>query len=236
MRASWKNRPQWIRRLERTSAPYLINVVARILIRSYRIRHAVGRNEFNRLIDDRVTVLPCFWHRQIVYCAWFLIESMQRGFKLGFLISPSKDGEIGAKIFEFLGIPHIRGSSSSTGAQSLRDIYLAVRREGLSIATPPDGPLGPPGVFKPGWVNLSRLTGAPMLPMAYAADRYWTLKTWDNLMIPKPFARIALVVGAPVYAGKDLDDLGIERLQHRMEDELNNLSRKAMDLLKGDRC
>ncbi|MGH8559957.1 MAG: lysophospholipid acyltransferase family protein [Methylococcales bacterium] len=226
-RMSWNNRPQWLRRLERRSAPYLVKLGARLLINSYRVEQVIGQRGFDRLLENKVTLLPCFWHQQIVVCAWFLIESIPRGLKPGFLVSPSKDGDIGAKIFEFLGIPCIRGSSSSSGAQSLRDIYLAVKREGLSIATPPDGPLGPPFVFKQGWVNLSRLIGVPMLPMAYAADRFWTLKTWDNLIIPKPFARIVVAIGNPVYAGKELDPLSLVCLQHRMEDELNELSSKA---------
>jgi lysophospholipid acyltransferase (LPLAT)-like uncharacterized protein len=226
VRISWRNRPQWIRRVERKSAPYLIIFCARLLTRSYRVR-VEGQSGFERLVNGKFTLLPCFWHNQIVCCAWFLISAIPRGLNLGFLVSPSKDGDIGARLFEFLGIPYIRGSSSAGGAHSLREIYLAVKREGLSIATPPDGPLGPPRVFKQGWVNLSRLTGAPMLPIAYAADRFWRLKTWDSLMIPKPFARIVVAVGDPVYAGTELDDSGIERLQHKMEDELNNLSIKA---------
>lgn len=224
---SWKTGRRWIRRLERKSAPYLIRFGARLLIRSYRVQQVIGQNGFDLLLAQRLTLLPCFWHRQIVYCAWFLIEAMPRGLKLGFLISPSRDGDIGGKIFEFLEIPIIRGSSSHTGAHSLRELYIAIKHDGLSIATPPDGPLGPSCVFKPGWVNLARLTGAPMLPIAYAADRFWTLKTWDNLMIPKPFARIAVALGDPVYAGKDLDNAVLERLQHGMEDELNKLSRTA---------
>ncbi len=226
MRISWRKRAQWIRRIERKSAPYLINTIARWLIKSYRVR-VDGQHAFDGLLADRVTLLPCFWHQQIVGCAWFLIESMPQGLKLGFLVSRSKDGDIGAKIFEFLGIPCIRGSSGSKGAQSLRDIYLAVKRDGLSIATPPDGPLGPPFVFKRGWVNLSRLTGSPMLPIACAADRFWTLKTWDNLIIPKPFARIVVAIGDPVYAAKEPDEAGIERLQHSMEDQLNELGSRA---------
>lgn len=231
MRFSWKNRPPWIRRLERRSAPYLIRFFARLLIRSYRVLPPKGEQAFEALLQDRVTLLPCFWHQQIVVCTAFLIEAIPRGLNLGFLISPSKDGNIGAKIFEFLQVPCIRGSSSSSGAQSLRTIYLAVKNQGLSIATPPDGPLGPPFVFKAGWVNLARLTGVPMLPMAYAADRYWTLKTWDRLIIPKPFARIAIVLGEAVYAGQDLDELKLEALQHQMEDQLNELSHKARELL-----
>ncbi|MGH8475865.1 MAG: lysophospholipid acyltransferase family protein, partial [Methylococcales bacterium] len=227
LRWSWNNRPHWLRRLERKSAPYLINLLAHWLVKSYRIAPVVGQQGFERLLETRITLLPCFWHQQILCCAWFLIEAMSSGFKPGFLISRSKDGNMGARIFEFLGIPYIRGSSSSSGASSLREIYLAVKQQGLSVATAPDGPLGPARVFKEGWVNLARLTGAPMLPMAYAADHFWTLKTWDCLMIPKPFARVAIAVGNPVYAGKELDSLGLMNLQHRMEDELNELTSKA---------
>jgi lysophospholipid acyltransferase (LPLAT)-like uncharacterized protein len=67
--------------------------------------------------------------------------------------------------------------------------------------------------------------------MAYAASRAWKIK-WDRFVIPKPLARVAIVVGEPVYVPKGLDAPGLERLQLDMEEKLRTLYRQASILVK----
>ncbi len=67
--------------------------------------------------------------------------------------------------------------------------------------------------------------------MAYAASRAWAIQ-WDRFVIPKPFARVAIVVGPPVYVGKGLDAEGLAALQLEMERNLENLYREARNLIK----
>jgi lysophospholipid acyltransferase (LPLAT)-like uncharacterized protein len=45
---------------------------------------------------------------------------------------------------------------------------------------------------------LAGITGNPVLPYHIEANRHWTLKSWDRTQIPKPFSRVALVIGAPI--------------------------------------
>jgi len=66
--------------------------------------------------------------------------------------------------------------------------------------------------------------------MAYAASRAWKIK-WDRFVIPTPFARVAIVIGAPVYVAKGLDAAGLERLQAEMEQRLKALFGAARALL-----
>ncbi|EQD78910.1 protein containing DUF374, partial [mine drainage metagenome] len=82
-----------------------------------------------------------------------------RGMKLGWLISPSVDGEIGAMLVHRLGAHAIRGSSTHTGARALRDYYQALVKENISPAITPDGPRGPRNQFKPGTILLAQLSG-----------------------------------------------------------------------------
>jgi lysophospholipid acyltransferase (LPLAT)-like uncharacterized protein len=135
---------------------------------------------------------------------------------------PSVDGEIGAMLVRRSGAEVIRGSSTHTGARALRDYYQALAHDNVSPAITPDGPRGPPRKFKPGAVLLAQLSQRPIIPMAYAASRAWKIK-WDRFVIPKPFARIAIVVGEPVYVAKGLDAAALERLQIDMEQRLNSL-------------
>ena len=100
-----------------------------------------------------------------------------------------------------LGAEVIRGSSSHTGARALRDYYQALAHEGISPAITPDGPRGPPWKFKPGAILLAQMSQRPMIPMAYAASRAWKIK-WDRFVIPKPLARVAIVIGAAGVRGQ----------------------------------
>jgi hypothetical protein len=146
--------------------------------------------------------------------------------KLGFLISPSVDGEIGAMIVRRMGGEVIRGSSSHTGARALRDYYTALVQDHVSPAITPDGPRGPPWKFKPGAVLLAQLSQRPIIPMAYAASRAWKIQ-WDQFVIPKPLARIAIAIGEPVYVAKGLDAAALERHQSEMEARLKSLYEDA---------
>ena len=106
-----------------------------------------------------------------------------------------------------LGGEVIRGSSSHTGARALRDYYQALAHEGVSPAITPDGPRGPPWKFKPGAILLAQMSQRPMIPLAYAASRAWKIK-WDRFVIPKPFARVAIVVGRAGVRAQGLDARG----------------------------
>ncbi len=152
--------------------------------------------------------IPVYWHQHQLLCVKPLFEMRSAGVKLGFLISPSVDGEIGAMLVRKLGGEVIRGSSSHTGARALRDYYQALAHEGISPAITPDGPRGPPWKFKPGAILLAQMSQRPIIPMAYAASRAWKIQ-WDRFVIPKPFARVAIVIGPPVYVAKGLDAAGL---------------------------
>ena len=65
-----------------------------------------------------------------------------------------------------------------------------------------------------------------MIPLSYAASSAWKIK-WDRFVIPKPFSRIVVAVGEPVYVPKGLDAAGLEGLQREMENRLQGLFRAA---------
>ena len=174
-------------------------------------------------------MLPCYWHQHELFCARYLLLQMPRGLKLGFLVSPSVDGEIPAMIATRLGARVIRGSSTHTGARALRDYYQLLVKEMVSPVITPDGPSGPRFKFKPGAIMLAQISGRPMVPMAYAASRAW-LVAWDKFVIPWPFSRIVIAIGEPVVVGRDFpisDETALLALQTRMEQALHALYQQA---------
>ncbi len=196
-----------------------------------RVVSVVGAEHLAQSLARAPSFIPVYWHQHQLFCIKYLLDQRVAGVKVGFLISPSVDGEIGAMLVRSVGAEVIRGSSSHTGARALRDYYQALARDGISPAITPDGPRGPPWKFKPGAVLLAQLSQRPIIPMAYAASRAWSIQ-WDRFVIPKPLARIAIVVGEPVYVAKGLDAAGLERLQAEMEARLTLLYERAKKALQ----
>ena len=192
-----------------------------------RVVHVEGREHIRAALARAPSFIPVYWHQQQLFCVKQLLDMRADGVKLGFLISPSVDGEIGAITVRRVGAAVIRGSSTHTGARALRDYYQALTQEGVSPAITPDGPRGPPWKFKPGAILLAQISQRPVIPMAYAASRAWRIK-WDHFMIPMPFAKISIVVGEPVYIPKGLDAVALERHQAEMEERLKALYEKAL--------
>jgi lysophospholipid acyltransferase (LPLAT)-like uncharacterized protein len=195
-----------------------------------RVVRVIGAEHVAAALARAPSFIPVYWHQHQVFCVKHLLEQRAAGLKLGFLISPSVDGEIGAMIVRNLGGVVIRGSSTHTGARALRDYYQALAHEGVSPAITPDGPRGPPWKFKPGAVLLAQLSGRPILPLSYAASRAWKIK-WDRFVIPWPGSRIVIAVGEPVYVSKGLDTAGLERLQLDMESRLRAAFEEARSAL-----
>lgn len=175
----------------------------------------------------RGTAIPCGWHQQIITSCVFLGELIPRGLRIGFLISPSRDGEFVARVAKRHQAEIMRGSSSHTGSQTLKAIIKGTR-QGISPTMYADGPRGPARVFKPGTVLLAKRTGTPIMPVGCAASRYWRFNSWDQTRIPKPFARLTIAVGDLWLVSDDKRDMEeIARQVGHEIDELTAVAEKA---------
>jgi lysophospholipid acyltransferase (LPLAT)-like uncharacterized protein len=204
--------------------------LARALIRLVwgwcRIVSVTGTEHFSAALARAPSFIPVYWHQHQLFCVRQLLDCRHMGVRLGFLISPSVDGEIGAMLVASMGAEVIRGSSTYTGARALRDYYQALTQDGISPAITPDGPKGPVWKVKPGAILLAQMSQRPIIPMAFAASRAWNIQ-WDRFVLPRPFARVAVVVGKPFYIPKGLDAEGLENFQVELEERLKDLSELA---------
>ena len=66
-----------------------------------------------------------------------------------------------------------------------------------------DGDMGPRYQVKPGIAFTSQTASAPVVPFSFSASRFWQLKTWDRMIIPKPFSTITIGIGAPISITDD---------------------------------
>jgi lysophospholipid acyltransferase (LPLAT)-like uncharacterized protein len=217
------------RLLYRIAVPLAVGLI-RTWWRTSRVVRVEGVEHLEAALARAPSLVPCYWHQHQLYCGKFLVEQRDRGLTVGWLISPSVDGELGAMMVRRFGGAVIRGSSTHTGARALRDYYQALVKDNVSPIITPDGPRGPRFKFKPGALLLAQMSGRPILPMAYAATRAWLIK-WDKFVIPWPFSRIAIALGPPCYVPRVTDAQALARLQAQMEEELKRLYHVARDAL-----
>lgn len=212
---------QWI-------AALLIRGVIHFLGATVRLELARGEEHLEALRGGGEPVVLSFWHNRAVFCAYLVYRRLlSRAVPITILVSQSRDGELGAKLARMWRAGVVRGSASRGGAAGLRKLYRVVSRQKASAITIPDGPRGPLYEAKPGAVVLAQMCGVPILPMAFAADRFWTVRSWDRLIIPKPFARVRFVVGDPLEIPRELDAEELEGQRQRLEKTLNDLVAEA---------
>lgn len=162
-------------------------------------------------------VIAPFWHYSIVYLFHHLC-----GYDAVVMVSASRDGEYVARTAQRFGLDVVRGSSNRQGVQALKQLLKALKT-GKHLGIVADGSQGPARVFQPGAIFLASKTGAPILPMVWATDRYWAFNSWDMTIVPRLFSRIVLRYGKPVNVPKDLDAEGIERYRVQLEDAMNEI-------------
>jgi len=199
-------------------AVWITTAVLEILWRTCRIEFVPG-NRLTALVREHGAVVPVFWHQHLLMCARFLVSDRIPGYKPGFMISPSVDGEAPTMLAHSYGAHVVRGSSSYTAMRAVRGVHQAIVKEGISAAVTPDGPRGPRFKFKPGALFAARIAGRPVVPIAYAARPAFKLKTWDKFIIPVPFGRICMAIGEPYFPGK-MSDAEMEAAQREMEQRL----------------
>ncbi|HVR30838.1 MAG TPA: lysophospholipid acyltransferase family protein [Thermoanaerobaculia bacterium] len=210
--------------------PPVVAALYHTLAASYR--YVVGRPE--RLDDLLVSgpVVLTLWHGQAFAAARFLDRRLHRGgLALTVIASQSRDGELVARLAASLGIPVARGSTSRGGRAAILALYRSLVKQRSSPLVAPDGPRGPRHAAKAGAVLLAQFAQVPIVPLAFAADRSWRLGSWDRMEIPRPGARVAVVVGQPQHVPRRLSSAELELARARMEASLDALALEARAVL-----
>jgi lysophospholipid acyltransferase (LPLAT)-like uncharacterized protein len=211
------------RRLAYAIGKPLLRSILFLLTSTYRFDKIIGSDIADRIVANRDRVyVPVYWHAHQIAGSHLIRDWIRRGFRPGFVISASVDGEVPASIARSWGAEVIRGSAQDTGALVLRDAVQLMKR-GVSIVTMSDGPLGPAFEIKTGTVLMARMANAPLVPIVCAASRAWTKNTWDHFMIPQPFARIVMAVGEPIEVPRELPMGEIEAVRKKMQASMDSL-------------
>jgi lysophospholipid acyltransferase (LPLAT)-like uncharacterized protein len=163
--------------------------------------------------------LPIYtvWHDRIFLGTYYL-----RRRKIVVITSQSFDGEYIAAFLTRFGFGTVRGSSTRGGVGALVEM-IRLMKKGLATAFTIDGPKGPRYVAKAGACLLAKKTENPILPFSVETEKFWTLNSWDQLQIPKPFSRARFFYAAPVFVAKDASDEEIEKKREELQIKLDEL-------------
>ncbi|MBI5432583.1 MAG: lysophospholipid acyltransferase family protein [Planctomycetes bacterium] len=188
-----------------------------LLARSWRVERIEGAR-FEGLERGFILAL---WHGRMLLGIREL-----RAERLHVLVSMSGDGDVSEALLQNFGYTVVRGSRSRGGARALREM-LGILGEGGVVVITPDGPRGPRHTMNPGLAWMAKATGYPVLPLGYAVDRAWRLKSWDRFTIPKPFARVRLAFGEPVRVPREATPEDMERATESIRERLLELERRG---------
>ncbi|HEX5438216.1 MAG TPA: lysophospholipid acyltransferase family protein [Gemmatimonadaceae bacterium] len=173
-------------------AAFVGGIVMRLLASTWRMRQ-VNRSPMESIRQCGRPVILALWHGEMLPLLWH-----HRREDISILISEHADGEIIARVAHSLGYPTVRGSTSRGAGRALLGLCRVVE-SGRDVAITPDGPRGPTHQFAPGALVVAQRTGAPIIPLRVFAPRAWRLRSWDRFLIPRPFSRITVSYGNPVY-------------------------------------
>jgi lysophospholipid acyltransferase (LPLAT)-like uncharacterized protein len=177
----------------------------------------INEQVYREYASNDTPIVVGTWHRAAIYFLYFF-----GSFRPMIMISRSKDGEMLAQYAAGFGIIPARGSSKKGGRDALRQMRRYLRSGGKACATVLDGPQGPAYVAKKGMIVLSKLTGSPLIPIMWSANRTMTIRnSWDKMMLPLPWSRVCIAFGEPIHIPPDTRSEDLEHYRQLVEDRLN---------------
>jgi lysophospholipid acyltransferase (LPLAT)-like uncharacterized protein len=206
-------------KIEGRSARWLIAVGFRLLqlwVRTLRYEIDDRAGVIGKPVDQNY--IGALWHNRLLIFPFVLRRffSNRRG---AALISASRDGDLLADAITRFSFDVVRGSSSRLGASAILQL-TDVLASGRDVVITPDGPRGPTYELGPGIILLAQKSGSAVLPVNMEYSSCWRLKSWDRFILPRPFAKIRVIIGQPhrVRSTDTVADFEAERL--RLQDAM----------------
>ncbi len=182
------------------------------------------------LLAQDQQVIVALWHSALIYCLFHF-----RRYPAAIMVSGSKDGEWVAKALEIWGQKPVRGSKLKGGLVAIREMTRLLKEKKMNAGIVADGSKGPPCVAQKGAIVLARDTGFPIIPIGVSARPAYYFNSWDRLMLPLPFSRVAVVYGGPLYVARATRGTRMEDARLQLERELIKASVRAKRIARQKR-
>jgi hypothetical protein len=192
--------------------------------RTFRWREEGAEHLQSVFASGRQPILA-LWHGRILPATIYFRD---RGVVA--ITSQNFDGEWTSRIMRRFGYLQARGSTTRGGGRALLQLIRDMA-EGRPTAFTVDGPRGPAYRAQRGAVWLAKVTGNPILPFHGEAAPCWTARSWDRAQIPKPWSRVAMVIGPPIDVPPGADQDALETARLELEQRLAELQSRALERL-----
>jgi len=211
------------------NSPVLTRLAGWLLVKGLRAIYLTVRRDSEVADPDTIAYDPdvegrylfCTWHESIVMPLFHA-----KPHHMTALVSGHRDGSYLAESMNHLNVTPVRGSSGKGGVKGLRDALTIARDHHITVT--PDGPRGPRREMKEGIVFLAAKSGNPIVPMAFRVSSCWKIRgKWTDLVIPKPFSRVTLLLDEPIRVPKRPGREGIERLTVEVQRRMDAVYRRA---------
>ncbi|MCB1171202.1 MAG: lysophospholipid acyltransferase family protein [Leptospiraceae bacterium] len=190
--------------------PAFIALVQRAFSITIRRRY-LNRQALDAVRAEGKPYIMAVWHCCVLWTPFF-----HKNHGIQAMVSPSRDGEIIARVVEWSGNYCIRGSSNQGGSRALIGL-VRLAKKGHPSGIVPDGPLGPAFECKGGIITIAQRTGLPIIPFHYEASKQWVAKSaWDKHRIPGPFSTLYMSYGEPFYVPSRLSDEQFDALRREL--------------------
>jgi lysophospholipid acyltransferase (LPLAT)-like uncharacterized protein len=183
--------------------------------------HYTTENEavLTNLLAGEKPIVGAFLHARTFQLLYYFSRP-QRG-RWMLMCSRSSDGDLMTSVEKGLGYRVARGSSGSGGARALAEMIKAQREDRhLNSCLAVDGSRGPRGIAQLGILTLARKNAGVLLPVAASASKSWVLGSWDRTVIPKPGAKIRILIGEPMELPARMDEQQAESARIELQRRL----------------
>lgn len=177
--------------------PFVITTIIPFILRLI-IRFLYYTNKRTWIISEKIkdeAAIYVFWHGELLMQPFSRAKFVHRG-PVAMLGSLHRDGALLINTVSHFNLEVIRGSSGRGGVKALIESIKYVKKGG-SMAISPDGPRGPRHEVQNGVVMIAQKGDLPIIPLHVIPTKYWRLKSWDQFIIPKPFASLTFIMEDP---------------------------------------
>ncbi|MFV0627476.1 MAG: lysophospholipid acyltransferase family protein [Alphaproteobacteria bacterium] len=183
-----------------------------------------GIKKVHDVINVEKSIVVIGWHGRMFLTPCPVMrapKNIKKGFEIEALVSPHQDGLIITNYLNGYKVKSISGSSNRD-AQAAALKLMNCLKDGKSVFIVPDGPVGPNMNMTMSPVYFAQKTQKPIYFITYSIHKAKILqKAWDNMMIPKPFAKAAYDLAGPFYVPQDATAEELEKYRLEIETKVN---------------
>jgi len=198
-------------------APSLGHACIRALRRTMKIAYE-NRQVVDEFCRKGEHYIVAFWHSRLLMMPYGHLSS-----RMSVISSTHRDGMMLGGILQRFGVDLSKGSSTRGGVEALHSL-IRKARHGFDLGFASDGPKGPRRSLKGGVIRAAKLSGLPIVPVAFSAFPAVRFASWDRMMLPKPFSRGVFTYGHPIRVAREIEGEEEERVRLHLENTLNRMT------------